>query len=157
MPTSQAADVQARPPGSDAARDRCGGYVLMELLVAMAIIAMIAALAMPAGSTARSPSALRAKALDIAVLMRSARNLAVRTGVARSVELDPASRAVRSERGRVQLPRDVAARFDMQSGGSFVFAPDGRATPGRLILSSDGLKAVIAVDPMTAAVYVEPN
>lgn len=134
-------------------QDPRAGYVLIELLVAMAIIAMIAALAMPSGSIVRSPAALRAKAMEVALLMRGARNQALRSSQTVSVQLDGAARRIRSGGGSVFLPREISARFEIPGGSAFIFRADGRATAGRIVLISGRNTMQVRVDPQTGAVY----
>jgi len=87
-----------------------GGFTLLEMVCAVAIVALLAAILLPNLPRGTSRSRLEAYAVDIAALLKSDRNAAMFRRGSVFAEIDTADRAVRSgSNGRVvQVPEDVA-------------------------------------------------
>jgi general secretion pathway protein H len=102
------------------------GFTLLETICVLAVIAMLAAIVLPAIPHATSRTALEAYALKTAALLKSDRNAAVRNGSTVQTELSQLSGTIRSgASGRVvQLPADVT--FNASSPINVGAMPAGR-------------------------------
>lgn len=139
------------------------GIVLLDVVLAMAVLAMVAALVWPMMRPSTSPSRQRAYAEEIATLMRADRLAARRIGSPVATRIDLARRVVVSgARGRtLRLPRDVDLEAVSTAAcgrdGDVVevrFAADGRSCGLRLALSTGSRRQSIEVDWLTGAVDV---
>ncbi|MGH6936060.1 MAG: pilus assembly FimT family protein, partial [Methylocella sp.] len=72
------------------------GFTLLETICVLAIIAMLAAIALPAFPRGTSRSMLEAYAVETAALLKADRNAAIRRGVAVATNLSAISRTIRS-------------------------------------------------------------
>ncbi|WP_157091407.1 general secretion pathway protein GspH [Methylobacterium nodulans] len=140
-----------RPP----ARDPSGGFVLLELVLALTILSLIAALALPWARPFDGPARLGIKAHEIAVLLRRDRDAARRAQRSVSTEVDLLSRTVRSgaANGEVAVPSAFALRV---VAPVIRFSPDGSASGGAIFLAGQqkGGIVAVAVDDLTGAVTV---
>ena len=125
------------------ARGRAG-FTLLEMLVVLAIIAAASLLAMSAFGGGLRGMQQRAAAKELAAQLRFARAVAISSGRAQDVVIDPRARSWRGARGRsgrlpgggeVVFTGAGAARFGLEDGKGVVrFFPDGAATGGRIRL-----------------------
>lgn len=135
------------------------GFALLEVVLALVLISLIAALALPRGSGTESATSLRIKTFELVALLRSDRDAALAGGrtVVSLIDLD--RRLVRSgASGRVvTLSGRMAIRVSAGLAGGIRFLPDGTATGGEIFLARPGLGAVVSVriDDLTAAVAVD--
>jgi general secretion pathway protein H len=83
--------------------------MLLEMVCAVAMVALLAAILLPRLSRGTSRSRLEAYAVETAALLKADRNAAMRRRVAVSAEVDAVGRAVRSgsSGGIVRVPEDV--------------------------------------------------
>jgi general secretion pathway protein H len=147
----------ARPPWTVA------GVTMIELLVVISIMAIIAAMVMPALSGAVSGSELKAAVREVAAGLRYARNDAVATRRETRLVFDLEARTFRIDRDtRVHaLPRKVDLKlFTAQSDiadektGAIRFFPDGGASGGRLTIAAGERKYEVDVDWLTGRVAI---
>ena len=98
--------------------DEEAGFTLIEVVCVLAIVALLAALVLPAIPRATSQARLAGYAVDIAALLKGDRNAAMRNHIAVATTLDADSRTVRSgARGAVvEIPADVT--FDRPAGAA---------------------------------------
>jgi general secretion pathway protein H len=141
------------------------GFTLLETICVLAVIAMLAAIVLPAIPRATSRAALEAYALKTAALLKSDRNAAVRNGSTVQTELSQLSGTIRSgASGRVvQLPADVTFNAILAnqcgghaSGAAIEFLPSGMSCGGTIFLSRPGAGFEIRITWLTGGVEVVP-
>ncbi|MGO9238150.1 MAG: Tfp pilus assembly protein FimT/FimU [Methylocella sp.] len=141
------------------------GFTLLETICVLAVIAMLAAIVLPAIPHATSRTALEAYALKTAALLKSDRNAAVRNGTTVQTELSQLSGTIRSgASGRVvQLPADVTFNAILAnqcgghaSGAAIEFLPSGMSCGGTIFLSRPGAGFEIRITWLTGGVEVVP-
>lgn len=149
------------PVTSSTARHCMGssGFALAEMTLALVILALLAALALPHVSGTPGPSRVRATALDVAALLKSDRNMAISRGMPVMTRIDPADRAVRSDVGGIRLaaPRGIelvlsTARAAETSG--IVFYPGGASSGGIIIVKSEAAVYTIQISALTGYIAV---
>jgi len=124
---------------------REAGYTLLELLVVMAVMALIAAaipgVALPGIAGVR----LSGRVAEVAFRLNRARELAIDTGQAVILRLDT-----------ITTSTDM---FVQGSGSSneIRFFPDGSSSGGRWVFSLGGRHRNLVVDPLTARLTVESS
>lgn len=142
------------------------GFTLLETICVLAIIAMLAAIALPAFPRGTSRSKLEAYAVETAALLKADRNAAIRRGVAVATDLSAISRTIRSgATGRlVQLPQDVgfnavlASQCDRRAAGTTIrFLPSGMSCGGTIYLSRLGTTLEVRVTWLTGGVEIVPS
>jgi general secretion pathway protein H len=142
------------------------GFTLLETICVLAIIAMLAAIALPAFPRGTSLTRLEAYAVETAALLKADRNAAIRRGVAVATDLGPISRTIRSgASGRlVQLPQDVgfnailASQCDRRAAGTAIqFLPSGMSCGGTIFLSRLGTTLEVRVTWLTGGVEIVPS
>jgi len=142
-----------------------GGFTLLETVCVLAIIAMLAAIVLPAFPHGTTRSALEAYALQTAALLKTDRTAAIWAGAAVQTELSSASNTIRSTAsGRVvQLPRDVVfnAVLAGQCGGRasgmvIEFFPSGMSCGGTIFLSRPGAGFEVRVSWLTGGIEIVP-
>ncbi|MFD1703830.1 prepilin-type N-terminal cleavage/methylation domain-containing protein [Methylopila henanensis] len=150
MPTSPTTDPRA---GGDA------GFTLIEATLALALIALIAALALPFVRPAGGTADLRARAYQVAALLRTDRAAAQRAGKTVETAFDPRGPVLRSGATgeTVDLSRGIAVRVSGWTGGRVAFHPDGRSSGGAVALATRATRIDVAVDGFTSAVTIRPG
>ena len=146
--------------GDPTRRDR--GFALYELILALAILGMVAALVVPRLARAPGPVEIRIAAEEIAALLRSDRNMALRLRRPVLSQVNVTDGVVRAGAGDeiVYIPRGVKIEFVQSSrvlateGSGIEFLPDGRSSGGALTLSRATFSYRISVNWLTAGVRV---
>ena len=153
-PTSATSDPGRRSAAGR--RDRRAGFTLLESVLALALIGLISALALPWALPDRSTAALRMKAFEIAALLRADRNAALRSGrpVATAIELEARRIASGASGAVIVLPESFDLRLESGRPNGFEFLPDGRASGGELTLARRQAALAIRVNRLTAAVEI---
>lgn len=139
------------------------GFTLIETVAVLAIVAMLAALALPQWPSGTTRPQLEAYALDIAALLKADRNAALRTRGRVATRLDRVNRQVVSGAGagEVRLPGDVA--FDAivaetcsgrANGSAIDFLPSGMSCGGSIALARPGVAFHVRVNWLTGGVEV---
>lgn len=153
------------PAGRNDSRIGEQGFTLLEVVCALAILAMIAALLPPALSRSTSRPRLESYAVAMAALLKSDRNAALRRSVSIATEVDAKSRLIRSgATGRVlRIPDDVA--FDtllssschgQASGQTIRFFASGMSCGGAITLSRLDFGYEIRVNWLTGEIEIVP-
>ena len=127
-------------------RCRQGAFTLLELLVVMALAALLMAAAPPLLTAALPGVELKAGARRVVSGLRLAREEAIRNGIEVAFVVDVEGRSVQIEGDfpRLSLPEKavvklVAAQSEMREDGvgAIRFFPDGSSTGGRLFLGRE--------------------
>lgn len=143
--------------GRDGSRSNpCAGFTLIEVSLALALIGLITALALPRVLPGTTSTDLRAKAFEIAALLRADRNAALRTGRPVATDVDLVARRVRSSISDhwIALPQSFTVRLATAISGGFRFYPDGTSSGGQLLLAMPDAELAIQVNEITAAVSI---
>jgi general secretion pathway protein H len=146
------------------AHARSTGFTMMELLIVVAIMAIVAAFAMPAVGNGPSTSAMRGGARELAAGLRFARSEAVarRHDTFVAIDLEGRRFKVADDPREHQLPREAelklfTAQSDIvnESTGAIRFFPDGGSNGGRITLASGERKFDIDIDWLTGRVTIQ--
>ena len=137
------------------------GFTLLELLVVLAIVALMAALVPPLLSGMGGTTELRGAARQLAAGMRSARNRAISSQQETRLILDLEQRFFSLEGRRYSLPKSVGLKlFTAQSEvsdeevGAIRFFPDGSSTGGRITVTGKRSEYLVDVDWLTGRVRI---
>ena len=139
------------------------GFTLLETVCVLAVIAMLAAIALPAFPRGTSRTQLEVYALETAALLKADRNAAIRGGIAVVTKLSAISRTIRSGASdhSVQLPQDVgfnailARQCGQQAAGTTIqFGPSGMSCGGTIFLSRLGTTFEVRINWLTGGVEI---
>ena len=142
------------------------GFTLLEMVCVLAIIALLAAVLLPFIPHETSRSRLQAYALQIAALLKTDRNAAIRRQTSVATLVDAEARAIRSgtSRALVVLPNDV--RFDAllpetcrrQAALSTIsFFANGTSCGGTIALTRFDTGYEIRVNWLTGRIEIVPH
>lgn len=136
--------------------DPRSGFALIQMMLALALIALFAALALPKARPFDGSAALRSKAYEVAALLRADRDAARKRGreVASVVDFDRRRVASGLQTATVWLPDGVAMRLKADMFPGFRFFADGRSSGGELSLAAGKRNLVLRVDRLTSAVEI---
>lgn len=132
------------------------GFALIEVMLALMLIAVLAALALPGLVRATGPAALRVAAFQVSALLREDRNSALSSGRATTTRLGARGRSVVSDASSasVGMPAGAAAGVFGATTPGIRFFADGRSSGGEIVIASDTARYVVAVSPDTGAIRV---
>ena len=130
-------------PGMATRRRRLFGFTLLELIMVLAIAALVMAVVPPLISAALPGVELKAAARRTMASLRLARETAIRTGSDAALVVDVEARRLElrgfravSFPNRVQIELEAASREMLdENRGAIRFFPDGSSTGGRIILA----------------------
>ena len=142
------------------------GFTLLEMVCAIAIIAIIAAVLLPIVPRNTSRARLQAYALETATLLKSDRNAAIRARADVSTLVDAPSRAIRSgaTSQTIRIPDDV--RFDAllprtcqqrAVPSTISFFADGMSCGGTIALARLDMAYEIRVNWLTGRIEIVPR
>jgi general secretion pathway protein H len=140
------------------------GFTLLELIIALGIMALGVAVAFPYFDASRAGYQLRATAYEIATQLRDARAAAQARNADQAFIIDIGNRrtwlegqaARRSFSPRLAV--DVEVPVAEQLGANLVrvrFFADGSASGGKLVLREGARRAIVTVNWLTGDVRVE--
>ncbi|MCT8974717.1 GspH/FimT family pseudopilin [Microbaculum marinisediminis] len=141
-----------------------GGFALIEMVVALAVVALVVALVLPRVAREPGPGALEAKAYEIASIFRDDRNAAMlgRREVVSRIDMTNKVASSGSRDRAVKVPDSVGIELvqaqteAFPGGGGIRFYPDGRASGGVVTLHRGRYGYRVSVNWLTAHVDVEP-
>lgn len=143
--------------GASPSTDATAGFTLVEMLVVLAIMALVAAIAAPGLVSNYRTKNLETLAGEITMRLRLSRTSAIATARPKQVVVDLGTRIIRfGERDIVALPDDV--KMTVVTGQETViadrqtvltFLPDGSASGMDISLQQKGRTARIAVNWLT--------
>jgi general secretion pathway protein H len=149
---------------SRARRRTASGFTLLELAVVLAIIAVAAALVLPAVGGGTETLRLRSEAGRVAALLRQARLHAVSQHRPTRVTLDRVRNHLALVAGDPDHPlRELAMppgfRFSVESGGeALTFSSRGVTREAHWVIETSGGRALsIRVDALTGRVSIAPR
>ncbi len=151
------------PAGSDEPRHNTEGFTLLEVVCVVAMIALLAAIVLPAIPSGTSQPKLYAYAIEIASVLKSDRNAAIRQRRSVATSIDALARSVRSGSSDhvIELPQDVrftatlAARCNGRRTDSvIVFFASGLSCGGTLSLLQAAAAYEVRVNWLTGGVEI---
>jgi general secretion pathway protein H len=157
---------QARPPISPAGRAdhrREDGFTLIEVVCALAIIAILVAVMLPAIPRGTSRTRLEAYAIEAATLLKADRDAAIRRHAEIATQINAPSRSLRSgATGKtLRMPQDVhfeaiLARFCNRraAGPTINFFASGMSCGGTIALTRPNGGFQIRVNWLTGGIEV---
>ena len=132
------------------------GFSLIEMLVALAIVVLATALAMPLAMRPSDALRLDAAAQDLVAALRLTRAAAIARNADAALTIDVERRTFASPAVPARaLPADLSVKLKIaeperaRSQGGFRFFPDGSSTGGDMLLALRGKEAKICVDWLT--------
>ena len=143
-------------------RLRDGGFTLIELMVALGILALATTLVVPLASRSRAGVELRSTAHEIAADLRNARAMAQRTNTEQALVISVHEHKVwvpgaphRSIPQRFGVAMEIPEAERMDWGDGLIrFFPDGSASGGELHLRDGGKVATVSVNWLNGDVRV---
>ena len=139
------------------------GFTVLEVLVAISIVALLLAVTVPASSRFYQSMQYRQAIQDVVSLLASARHRAVNTGKAQDVVFDTEYKRISLNNDTRQLPESFtllvssAAELGDQARGVIRFYPEGGASGGDVELARpDNSGVKITVDWLVGRVTQQP-
>jgi len=139
------------------------GLTLLELIIVIALMALLAGITLPMFGPGVSTSALRSSARQVAAGLRTARSEALAQRRETFLTVDVAGKRFRVDQEAVEhkLPDGVSiklftAQNDLVDGnvGAIRFFPDGGSNGGRITLAAGERKFEVDVDWLTGRVAI---
>ena len=157
-----------RPTSSAGRAERLAaqaGFTLLEIVCVVAIIALLAAVILPALPRGTSFARLEAYAIETATLLKQDRYAAMRRRARVATEINAPTRTFRSAVSghAVRLPNDIAVeallakRCDERAAGRTIdFFPSGRSCGGTIELTRLGRGFQVRVNWLTGGIELVP-
>ena len=164
-----------------AARARTAGLTLVELLVALAILSLVAAVVAPSFVRHPTGDALTTAAADVQAMLARARQTALTRGIVVTLILDPATNrywitapdsltrvtasapsSMRPSTAAALLADSLALPPGVEIAAAtprvqYVFSPTGPAFGHPVLLRHEGRSASVALDPWTGSPHARPE
>ena len=129
------------------------GFTMLEMLVAISIVGLLLAVAVPASFRFYESIQYRQAVRDVITTLASARYRAINSGRAQDVAIDPVANIIRFNDERKQLPDGfniavhTAREVNREREGVIRFYPEGGSSGGGIDLERPGGSGVrISVD-----------
>lgn len=142
---------------------RARGLSLIELLVVLALMALLATVALPMLGPGVSTTSMKSAARELAAGLRQARTeaMATRRETLLTIDLEGHRFAVGNEPKARELPKGIeiklfTAQMDLvdEKVGGIRFYPDGGSNGGRVTLAAGERKFEVDVDWLTGRVAI---
>ena len=138
------------------------GFTLVEMLVVLALVALMMAISLPYASQSRGARSLDAAAQIIASYLRNTQSAAIGSNRERQLLVDLKNGMISGpdDNRSYELPDKIGVELftvDNQikeDRATFRFFPDGGSTGGKIVLSSGTNRREIAINWLTGAVVV---
>jgi prepilin-type N-terminal cleavage/methylation domain-containing protein len=136
------------------------GFTLIELILALFVVALAAAVAGPAVGRSVESMRMRAQVAGFSATLRHAREQAVATQRPHRVEVSPLEHRVSviADESEVRLTRSLARELTIQAipppNLSVNFEPHGVSSGGDFRLAAGAVAYLVSVDPLTGRVRV---
>ena len=139
---------------------------MLEVVCVLALVAILAAIVVPALPRGTSRARLESFAIEAAAMLKADRDAAIRNRVQVATEIDAPLRVVRSgATGRViRLPADVrfdailAARCNNRPAGPTIrFFASGMSCGGTIALTRPGMGFEVRINWLTGGVEIVPQ
>jgi len=162
MVTTEISPAGSRRRIGPAAAHAACGFTLLEVLLALALMALAAGLVVPA-LVKPAATQLRTTGSQVVSLLRRSREHAIDSQGPSVVRIDVRASRLESAslQSEVQIPRDVRlelftarSELESESAGRIRFFPDGSSTGGRVTLSIDQRRYLVDVDWLTGRISV---
>ncbi len=150
-----------RPFVKTRGRRRACGFSLLEITIAIAIVATLTALAATSLVPATGRMRLRAEVREIVGLMSDARTRAITTRQVSMIELDASNRRVFYGEPLLvrQLPATMSLRVAGEEGNRdrlrIVFYPEGSASGGAFAIDDRYRSIAVLVDWLTGRIAID--
>ena len=131
---------------------RAAGFTLVELLVSLAVVALLIALALPHLPAGLTRSEFATSGRELTAALREARSISVNHNRDVAFAFDGAAGRYRFEGRESELAAGTGIALAGVTGDVLWFFPDGTASGGRIVLRRGEARLVIAVDEMTGSV-----
>jgi general secretion pathway protein H len=143
-------------------RSRAGGFALIEVLLALAILALTASVVLPRVPGEPGRGALYAKTHEVAGMARQARNAAIRMRQEVSFGYNVANHTLTSADATnvVGFPDSVAVNLTRSRGGrpesirAIRFFPSGHSSGGNIALRRDNFGYEVRIDGVTGRISI---
>ncbi|MGF1604732.1 MAG: prepilin-type N-terminal cleavage/methylation domain-containing protein [Rhodothalassiaceae bacterium] len=138
------------------------GFTLFELLIVLALTALLAGLALPRLGASQDRLRLRQAITQVAGHARTARAAAIAGNQTARLRVALVDRQVSVGRGQAyRLPQHLTLQVTTAAGladaetALFLFYPDGSASGGRIDLISGSARQGIAIDWLTGRIRID--
>jgi len=132
---------------------RDAGFTLIELLIVLAIMALVAAIALPPLAGRAPAAALGAAAEEMRAALATARSAAIAED--RDVTIAGGVGSYRIDGARHVLPAAAGVRIEIRGGG-IAFYPSGGSSGGRIVLRGGGRATELDVEALTGRASFAP-
>lgn len=157
--------LQRSPEHNRSRKNRQRGVILLDVVAALAVVALVAFVLMPRQRSGAGPAELTAEAVRISAEIRKGRAKALVSGSTVDVFVDPDRRNVRVEGGTSISIRDgvdvewvTSNQCPVRQGKRALrFLADGRSCGGVMTLSVRGKAMELRVDWLTGRVEMTPT
>jgi general secretion pathway protein H len=143
---------------------RCAGFTLLEVMIVLALAAIIYAVVLGGPMGKASAADLKAAARSLASGLRTAQTtaMATRRDALLTLDLDSREYLATGEGQSHKLPDNIDVKLDTaqtevisEKRGSIRFYPDGSSTGGRITVASGERKYLVDVDWLTGRVSID--
>ena len=137
-------------------RDVHAGFTLIEVTLAMAVVAMLAVLALPYVRSNANAVLLKSKAAEVVALLRADRNRALRSASTTRIQIDARNGLIRSEisGSAIEIPAGIIMRVSADAANGIAFDDQGRSSGGRIMLAANDVAYAVDVNRITAAIQI---